>query len=228
MNRKPLGEYTISTYHEYLEEGIISLHSALRYMNKAKKVKSTNSKYLTKANINSRYAFLMFANSLEAAANAFLLNLGLPEESYKELEKLTSLSKIYLYCDIKNIEVDRGNNMNSQIRELINCRNEFVHPKPKNISVDLSNENPIFLTKKTTSKKYPLYFAEIKFEHALEAVKDILRFLAWICYDVCKFNHEDGVYIIGYNISKNSKVLLAFSKEAKINFDLRTFEKSAN
>lgn len=225
MNKKPLGEYTISTYHEYLEEGIISLHSALTNINKAKKRSKNSSKYLTKANINSRYAFLMFANSLEAAANAFLLNLELSEESYKELEKLSTLSKIHLYCDIKNIEVDKGNTMNSQIKEIINCRNEFVHPKPKNIEVDISNKNPVFLTKKTKSKGYPLYFSEIKFEHALEAVKDILKFLAWICFDVCKFILEDGVYIIGYNISKDSKIISDFSKAAKTHLDLRTFGK---
>lgn len=225
MNKKLLGEYTISTYHEYLEEGIISLHSALIFINKAKKSTNNNSKYLTKANINSRYAFLMFANSLEAAANAFLLNLELSEESYKELEKLSTLSKIHLYCDMKNIEVDKGNTMNSQIQEIIKCRNEFVHPKPKNIEVDLSNNNPVFLTKKTKSKEYPLYFSEIKFEHALEAVKDILKFLAWVCFDVCKFNIEDGVFIIGYNISKDSKIIADFSKAAKIHLDLRTFGK---
>lgn len=181
MTNKNNGETNISTYHEYINEGIFSLRTALSFLTQAKNHDKESSSYydcLTEAGISSRYAFLMIANSLESAANAFLLDLYLPDDSYKELEKLGTLSKITMYCDLKGFEFDNGKDLTAKVKEIISCRNEFVHPKPKSVEVDLSGDEAVLLTKTTKSKKYPLYFSEIKFEHTIEALKDTLDFLA--------------------------------------------------
>jgi len=222
------GETNISTYHEYMNEGAYSLRSAHTLLVKVKEmdkggIDSTGSR--TSADLQSRYAFLMFANALEAAANALLLELHLPDESYKELEKLNTLSKIFLFSDIKGCPADRGNHLINFIKEIINCRNEFVHPKPSMVEVDLSEAKPVLLTKKTKSKNYPLYFTEINFDHAIEALKDILSFLSWIVFDTCKYKLEEGAWAIGFNAYGSTGDIEIIGAESGIKFDLRTFSK---
>lgn len=223
------GQYTIATYHEYIKEGIVSLKLAHIYQRQAeindKAGKSSRNLQLSVA-LHSRYSFLMFANSIEAAANAFLRDLYLADESYENLEKLGTLAKIFLYCDLNDTPADKGNHLCNHVKEIINCRNEFVHPKPTEVDVDLSNGKAVLLTKKTKVKSYPMYFREISFSLALEALKDVLSFLAWITFDICKHSLEDGVFTIGYDIfDGNTKVIESLQKDLNIKFDLRTFGK---
>ena len=77
-----------------------------------------------------RYAFLLAANALEAAANALLLGLDLNRSSYADLEKLPTLLKIETFCLAKGKALDRGNVLYARMRDVVKCRNEFVHPKP--------------------------------------------------------------------------------------------------
>ena len=229
MTNKNNGETNISTYHEYINEGIFSLRTALSFLTQAKNHDKESSSYydcLTEAGISSRYAFLMIANSLESAANAFLLDLYLPDDSYKELEKLGTLSKITMYCDLKGFEFDNGKDLTAKVKEIISCRNEFVHPKPKSVEVDLSGDEAVLLTKTTKSKKYPLYFSEIKFEHTIEALKDTLDFLAWVCFDVCKYEREEGSFIIGFNSIGSTADIDIIAAETNYKFDLRTFNRT--
>ncbi len=116
--------------------------------------------------------------------------------------------------------------LDEKVKEIINCRNEFVHPKPKSVEVDLSGEEAVLLTKTTKSKKYPLYFSEIKFEHSIEALKATLDFLAWVCFDICKYDLEEGSAIIGFNSISSTADIDIIAAETNYKFDLRTFNRT--
>lgn len=213
----------ISTFYEYFDEGAAALRLAL-YFKKLSKIDENESEASVACDMNSRYAFLMFANGLEAAANALLLDIKLPDDTYKELEKLDTMTKIYLHCNLKNNSIDKGNHLNCFIKEIIRSRNEFVHPKPKDVDIYLNNDMPTLKIKKTKSKNYPLYFSAINLEHSVEALKDILAFLSWILFDVCKYSSNQGRFAVGYGSFGNTSDIDFIGRELKIKFDLRLFK----
>lgn len=128
------GKSPTSTFHEYINEAIHSIAMGLRIqilndpdIKDGEYVLYRDSIY----EINYRYAFLMIANSIEAAANAVMLALGANKEDYQNLEKLNGILKFKIFCDIKGVIFDSDNSIVKVIREINTCRNNFVHPKPK-------------------------------------------------------------------------------------------------
>lgn len=222
MNQVP-----ISTYHEYILEAIYSLRLGLAYFEIAKGVPSDigSDDSIIIAEINCRYSFLMIANSLEAAANALLLSLNLDNEYYEELERTNTLVKYKLFCDFSGKRLDQGDVKLSRIKDIISCRNEFVHPKPKRVkfTIDPNTSEIDYEIRKTKNRNYPIYFSEIKPNHVIKALEDTLAFLSWVCFDICELEIKDGAYKLGLDSYGSTADIDVIEDENNIQFDKRTF-----
>jgi hypothetical protein len=222
-------ETAISTYHEYILEGISALNLGLQFHKEHLKIPEdvgSDSSGIY-AEINCRYAFLMIANSLEAAANALLLSRKLEKSYYEEVEKLNTLLKFQLFCSLVGQNLNKGHNYYANVKEIIACRNEFVHPKPQRViyEIEENTSNLIFNIKRTKIREYPHYFNEIRPKHSLIALKDTLGFLSWICFDICKFKIEEGAMILGVNSYSSTGEIDIIASEYNLTFDTRTFGK---
>ncbi len=79
----------------------------------------------------TRSAIAFSALALESAANCCLDALRLPKDSFEDFEKLPTLAKFDLFLTRVNGKqlLDREHVLVRPIRNLISCRNEFVHSK---------------------------------------------------------------------------------------------------
>lgn len=218
---------SISTYHEYILEAIYALRQGLGFYEEAKLVPTDigSDQSMLIAEINCRYSFLMISNSLESAANALLLSLSLDKEYYEELERTSTLVKFKLFCDFLGKRLDQGDIKFGRIKDIINCRNEFVHPKPKkaNYSIDNLTSEIKFDVKSTKNRNYPTYFTEIKPSHVLTALEDTLVFLSWVCFDICKLDIQDGALRLGFGSYGSTADIDIIGSNYNINFDKRSF-----
>lgn len=217
----------ISTYHEYILEAIYSLRQGLSFYKQVKQVPSDISSNHTMlvGEIYCRYSFLMIANSLEASGNALLLSLNLDKNYYEELERTSTLVKFKLFCDFNGYRLDQGDIKFVRIKDIVDCRNEFVHPKPKraNYTFDGKSSEIKFEIKTTKNRQYPHYFNEIKPAHVLTALDDTLIFISWVCFDVCKLNVQDGALRLGLGSYGSTGDIDIIGLENNIKFDKRTF-----
>lgn len=217
----------ISTYHEYILEAIYSLRQGLSFYEEAKKVppEVASDQSMIVADIFSRYSFLMIANSLEAAGNALLLSLNLDKSYYDELERTSTLIKFKLFCDFNGKRLDQGDVKFARVKDIVDCRNEFVHPKPKRATYTIASNSSeiIFEIKKTKNRQYPHYFNEIKPMHVLTALDDTLTFISWVCFDICKLKVQDGALRLGLGSYGSTGDIDIIGIDNNINFDKRTF-----
>jgi|GEM_PF-3348568 len=175
------------------------------------------------AEMKSRYAFLLAANSLESAANALLLSLKLSTNQYDEYERLPTLTKYELFCLYHNKRIDRISELYNDLKEIIKCRNEFVHPKPGKalIKDNSDNSNIEIVIKRTKANNYPLSFSLFEPKHTINAIKDILTFLSLIIFEICEYSIEEGSLLIGNGSRENTGSIIMIATE--YNMDIRTF-----
>lgn len=217
---------TIDTYHEFMCEAFSALRSGLSYLKEAEDCEEDDAHrhwLYIEAGMQCRYAFLLAANALESAANALLLGLKTSNALYTDLEKLPTLLKFEIVCIALGKKLDRGNDLYAKIKEVVKCRNEFVHPKPKKATGSLTSDGKDveINVARTKSRDYPTYFSIFEPKHARQAVGDILSFLAWVVFDTCEYSIKDGAMRLGYESfgSSGSVILLA----DEYGFDTRTF-----
>ncbi|MFN8358772.1 MAG: hypothetical protein U0264_02555 [Candidatus Kapaibacterium sp.] len=217
----------ISTYHEYILEAISALRFGLSYYKQALQVPADvgSDPSMHHAELFCRYSFLMISNSLEAAANTLLLSLKFEKVSYDELEKLGTIAKFQLYCELTKKKLNRSDVRLSRVKDIITCRNEFVHPKPKvvNFRIDKDSSEIVFDIKRTNTRNYPKYFIELKPLQVLTALDDTLNFISWVCFDICQFDIVDGSFLLGLGTNTQNADLDIIGYEHKIKFDQRTF-----
>jgi hypothetical protein len=167
----------------------------------------------------------MISNSLESAANALLFSLNLDKEYYEKLERTSTLDKFKIYCDFKGKRLDQGNIKFGRIKDIISCRNEFVHPKPRKANYQLDNltSEIKFEIKTTKNRNYPTYFSEIKPYHVLTALEDTLTFISWVCFDICELEIQDGALKLGLGSYGSTADIDVIGNDYEIKFDKRTF-----
>ena len=121
-----------------------------------------------------------------------------------------------------NRNFDRSDIRYAKIKDVVKCRNEFIHPKPTYVSLNLNEKNNIeFAVKKTKTSNFPLYLSLFEPLHAKYAINDILSFMGWIVFDICDYDLEKGSMLIGNgSVAKSGEVLIAGDKYG---FDLRPF-----
>lgn len=222
-----MNHITTSTYHEFILEGISSLRQGLKI---SKNSFESDSPLEMQEGIFGemycRYSFLMIANSLEAAANALILSQY--KELYKDIEKLATLLKFQLFCKSYGKLLISGDHRYSRIKEIIACRNEFVHPKPAKTEF-VSNGitlNPELKIKKTGERQYPYYFPELKPFHVLQALEDTLAFISFVCFDVCQLKIDEGTLMLGFGSYSATSDLNYIELEYNRKFDKRSFGKN--
>lgn len=178
---------------------------------------------LEDAAMQSRYAFLMAANSLEAAANALLIGLDLPQTLFDDLEKLPTLLKFEIACMGVGKRLDRGHHLYGRIKDVIKCRNEFVHPKPRLVPCEVKGDSHDVELKisRMALSNYPLALELIDPTHARDAVGDILAFLAWLVFDVCRLGIKEGALRLGRGSLRLTGDVTNLAQEH--GFDIRTF-----
>lgn len=222
-----MNQISISTYHEYVLEAIYTLRHGLLFYEQAQNIPpdigSDNSMII--AEINCRYSFLMIANSLEAAANALLLSLDIDKEYYEELERTSTLVKFKLFCDFSKKRLNQGDVKYARVKDIIICRNEFVHPKPRKAMYcfDSKTSDIKYDIPTTKNRNYPTYFSEIRPFHVLTALEDTLKFLSWVCFDICQLEIQDGALKLGLGTFGSTADIDIIGFENNIQFDKRTF-----
>ena len=172
------------------------------------------------AGMRCRYSFLL-------AANALLLSLETNRALYDDFEKLPTLLKFEVVCMALGKKLDRGNNLYSKIKEIVKCRNEFVHPKPRRANGRLAQDGKDFeiVVARTKSCDYPTYFSLLEPKHTVNAVGDILKFLSWILFDICEYSVKEGAMLLGIgSLSKTGDITILANKYG---FDTRTFDEDA-
>ncbi|HPJ12963.1 MAG TPA: hypothetical protein PLV00_06220 [Caldisericia bacterium] len=166
----------------------------------------------------------MISNSIEAAANAFLISLNFNKEYYEELERLNTLLKFQIFCDLNGKRLNQEDVKYARIKEIINCRNEFVHPKPKiNVNSTSDDSAIIYDFKKTKTRNYPLYFIMINPYQVIDALEDTLAFISWICFDICKFSIKEGAMKLGLDSTESRAEILDIGELYSRSFDRRSF-----
>lgn len=176
------------------------------------------------AYLHTRYSFIMISNSIEAAANAFLISLNFNKEYYEELERLNTLLKFQIFCDLNGKRLNQEDVKYARIKEIINCRNEFVHPKPKiNVNSTSDDSAIIYDFKKTKTRNYPLYFIMINPYQVIDALEDTLTFISWICFDICKFGIKEGAMKLGLDSTESRAEILDIGELYSRSFDRRSF-----
>ena len=217
---------TIDTYHEHMCEAIYALRSGLTFYKDAKQTEEDDLKWgwlYRNAVMQCRYAFLLAANALEAAANALLLELDTSRASYEDLEKLQTLLKFEVVCLTHGKKLDRGNALYGRVVDVVKCRNEFVHPKPRKTLVQLNADGSDMeiIVAKTKMKGYPTAFSNFDPNHAREAIGDVLAFISWIAFDVCQYSIDDGSLRLGFGSRRSTGDVTILAHE--YGFDTRSF-----
>lgn len=220
---------TINTYHEYMWEAFDSLQLGLQKLADSKNREEDDQEtnwLAVSAGMYCRYAFLLAANALEAAANALILGMETSQASYSDLEKLPTLLKFEVFCLAKGKYLDRGNAMYARIKDVVRCRNEFVHPKPKKASFKLSDDGKEveFQVPRTGTREHPTYYSIFEPSHACEAIGDILAFISWVVFDICAYEQKEGVLLIGCESYGSTGSITQVGSE--YGFDLRSFNEN--
>lgn len=217
----------VDTYHGHMCEAIKSLRSSLRLLCNADACGDEDPAkldLLEDAGMQSRYAFLLAANALEAGANALLKSLQMSHALYDDLEKLATLLKYEMVCMALGKSLDRGCDIYGRIKEVVRCRNEFVHPKPRMVPCDPTEEGrrAVAGVGHTKSRGYPMALEYVTPEHAKCAIGDILTFIAWIVYDLCQYGAEDGAMRLGCGSRMVTGDAILLARE--YGFDIRSLD----
>lgn len=216
----------IDTYHGHICEAIKTLRSSFLLLSHAQEQMDdgpSKHELLEDAGMQCRYAFLLAANALEAAGNALLLGLETSRALYDDLEKLPTLLKFEVVCMAEGKRLDRGHHSYGLIKEIVQCRNEFVHPKPRMAPYEPDGvESTLGVeVSRTKSRRYPKTFEFVIPEDAKNAIGDILGFLGWVLFDICEFGIEDGSMRLGRDSRVVTGDAVLFADE--FGFDARTF-----
>lgn len=136
-----------------------------------------------------RSAILHCALALEAAANACLDVLDLQKGAHEDYDKLQTLGKfdVFLSHIAHGKRMDREHNLVRPIRNLISCRNTYVHSKVLTEEVNgqqivLKTWDPLGLPK-NQSHWQPI--------HAVKVFTVTADFLNYFFFELCPFKYDN-------------------------------------
>lgn len=217
-------------YCGLMGEAIVSIVRADRL--RAESVQMTkegdNSHYpdemLSDAGVFARYAFLLACNAFENCAFTILQNSDQIDRSLlEELERLRILTKFEVFALANGTTLPRGDERFGKVRQVIRCRNDFVHPKGIQITIA---ENGKAVGRKAGPSDYPMAFDFIEIEQVIKMIGDILRFIAWVVFDLANFGLSEGAKLINGEIKWWTADFHA--AKSKWNYDLRSLGDFSN
>jgi len=170
----------------------------------------------------AKYAFFLAANALENCAHAILQNSQrLSPALLEDIDKLSTLNKFEIFAAIHEKTIDRGDDRYAKVKEVVKCRNAFVHPKMLMVPMEWNTDRAI--PKLVGAREYPLAFDFVEVEHVTLMIGDILRFISWVVFDICKYRLSDASRLI----SDNSEWWVSdfVHAESEWKYDFRSFGK---
>lgn len=223
---KEILEITIDTFYEYMDEsfGVLSIANNLKEDDERNPGDPNSAFYRPNEYMVSRlsrYSFLLSSMALESGANALIKKISNTNSMYEDYEKLPTLLKYETFCMYNGKIIDRGNTKYQNVKNIIYCRNEFVHPKPREAKVLTSENGELLVSSKENKNNYPVYLNFIMLDHSISAIGDIANFTSWILFDLCRFEIEDGCLTLGLDTYSSTG---SMDKIWNIkNFDRRVF-----
>ncbi len=174
---------------------------------------------LSEAGLFARYAFLTACNAFENSASAILANSGkLSSSLTEEIDRVSTLNKFEVFALTQGKTIDRGDHRYAGAKQVIKCRNDFVHPK--NLRVQINSDPEKAQCRLAGGREYPMAFDFLEVEQAAAMIGDILRFVAWVVFDVCCFSPDAGAKLINGDIKS---WIMAFHDAKELwNYDLRS------
>jgi hypothetical protein len=169
---------------------IIYFADACRYVRKADVDESafTTRDQQEEHKMYIRSAIIHCALALEAAANACLDVLRLQKGTHEEYDKLQTLAKFDLFLSkfAPGKGLDREHVLVRPIRNLLTCRNTYVHSKvfleeADEKIIQLKSWEPLGLPKNQH------YWQAI---HAVKALTVTSDFLNFLFFEICHFNYD--------------------------------------
>jgi hypothetical protein len=150
---------------------------------------------LRDSGVLARYAFLLPCNALENSAYSVLANCGkLSQSLTDEIDKLNTFNKFEVFALVHGKLIDRGDGRYGKAKQVIKCRNELVHPKGLDVLMHpgFAKAEPRLVG----GREYPSAFDFGEVEQAVTMIGDILGFIGWVVFDVCRFSPKDGHTLI--------------------------------
>jgi hypothetical protein len=149
---------------------------------------------LSDAGVFARYAFLLACNAFENCAFSLLESCDQLDTSLlDELERLRTLTKFELFALANGTTLPRGDERFGKAKQVVRCRNDFVHPKGLQITIA---EDGKAVGREAGPREYPLAFDFIEIDHVIEMIGDILRFVAWVVCDLSDHELSEGAKLI--------------------------------
>lgn len=182
-------EYRYIAFFELLADAIVQNREATR----------TTEPYMM--NRFARASILASALSVECVANCLLVALGTSRKLSEELDRMSPLSKIEMYLQLKSKPaLDRGNMRVAKIADLISARNDFVHPKVKGLSATMRMPQdggtdwlfPFSIDgvhhTQLPIPKAPMFWSA---ENSLETLKAVAEFFRYLFCTLLKASHNE-------------------------------------
>ncbi|MGL5373568.1 MAG: hypothetical protein ACRDA6_04095 [Aeromonas veronii] len=142
-------------------------------------------------NRNARASIISSSLSLECYANALLQDIDSSNYCFKDLDKMTPLSKIEIYFKMNGItkNIDYGDHKIQKINELIQVRNSYVHSKSRVIKTTINSPQdggthwilPMELDgeqyKSLAIPKSPMFWGDDSARSILEAILSFYKYM---------------------------------------------------
>src|SRR5262249_46461369 len=157
--------------------------------------------------------------AVECGANALLESApGVGKSLYEDLEKLGTLNKFELFALLRGNPLDRGCDIFGKMKEVWKLRNDFFHPKAKELEF-VPGQPDRFVERSIGNRNYPTALDALEYVHAVALVGDILRFVSWVLFDVCRFSVTDGGRRISRGITESTGLLVRARDQ--LGYDIR-------
>ncbi len=181
---------------------------------------ATRGAYGATACTYARFAFFMACVAAESGANALLESAeGMSRSLYRDLEKLQTLNKYEVYCLANRTALDRSASTYGRMKSVLKLRNRFFHPKRVRVpSSPVGSSCGASRFVLDTSKEPVLDL--LMPDQAIAMVADVLKFVAWVVFDLCHHSADDGRRLLSGEMHVLSDDLSQAQRE--FGFDLRS------
>ena len=149
-------------------------------------------KWNPREGVLARASIMSSALLIEAAANACLDTLNLPNSYYIDIDRLSILNKFEYFLERThpNQRLDRGSLPVQKAQELVGIRNRLVHPRSYTTKWIKEDEHTYSAELgETQFLRLPKSFVILKHSDALVALKAAMSFLNHFFKSLCEFSN---------------------------------------
>jgi hypothetical protein len=215
-------------YSSLMVEAIGAIVTAHNLANIAERIAADNDSYevnelRVSAGMYGRYAAFTALFAFEAGGNSLLANLrGARKALIEDFDDLKTLLKYELFALVNATPLDRSIDHYGNMVQIIRLRNSWVHPRLKQVKVVTDAVGGYRVDEAVVGcRSYPAALEFIEPRHAIDLVRDILRFISWVVFDSCGYSVSSGADLLSQGqLQKTDSVYFAHES---LGFDVRTF-----